>query len=82
MQKAGRMKKELQMLSTAPPHGVSCWPSDDRLNKWEAKLVGATDTPYKGGVFKLEIDIPVRYIIYIYYIYIYNYLFICVNNEV
>ena len=57
----GRLKKELKLLSTEPPHGISCWPVDDQLSRWEAKLVGGRDTPYEGGVFKLEIQIPERY---------------------
>ena len=56
----GRLKKELQMLSTDPPHGITCWPSNDKLNQWEVRLVGAVDTPYEGGVFKLEILVPER----------------------
>lgn len=57
----GRLKKELQMLSTDPPHGITCWPSNDELNHWEVRLVGAVDTPYEGGVFKLEVLVPERY---------------------
>ena len=57
----GRLKKELTMLRTESPHGVSCWPLDDNLSEWEAKLIGGVDTPYEGGVFKLTIQIPQRY---------------------
>ena len=60
MQKLGRMKKELKILSSSPPHGVTCWPKDDDLNQWEATLIGALETPYEGGVFRLEIIIPER----------------------
>ena len=56
-----RMKKELQRLRTDPPHGVSCWPKDGRIDMLEAKLIGAEGTPYEGGIFKLEIKIPNRY---------------------
>lgn len=55
------MKKELRMLCSDPPFGVTCWPKDDDLSQWEAKLVGSLETPYEGGVFKLEIIIPERY---------------------
>ena len=57
----GRMKVELKRLETDPPYGVCCWPKDDTLNHLEAQLLGANDTPYEGGVFKLEIRIPDRY---------------------
>ena len=57
----GRMQVELKRLETDPPYGVCCWPKSDTLNHLEAQLLGATDTPYEGGVFKLEIRIPDRY---------------------
>lgn len=59
--RAGRMKKEIQRLQTEPPHGVSCWPKDGKLDHLEAQLIGAKDSPYEGGVFKLTIHIPPRY---------------------
>ena len=57
----GRLKKEMNILSTETPHGVSCWPLDDNLNQWEAMLIGVAETPYEGGVFRLKIQIPERY---------------------
>lgn len=61
LQRLSRLKKELNMLQKEPPHGVSCWPvSEDRLDHWEAKLIGGQDTPFEGGVFKLDISIPER----------------------
>ena len=61
MQRASRMRKEIERLRNDPPHGVSCWPKEGRLDCLEAKLVGSKDTPYEGGIFKLEIKIPERY---------------------
>ena len=61
MQRASRMKKELQRLGTDPPHGVSCWPKEGRLDYLEAKLLVSKDTPYEGGIFKLEVKVPERY---------------------
>ena len=57
----GRIKKELERLRNDPPFGVSCWPKDGRLDCLEAQLMGAKDTPYDGGIFKLEIRVPDRY---------------------
>ena len=37
MQKSARMKKELEMLITSPPYGISCWPKDDRTDLLEAR---------------------------------------------
>ena len=56
----GRLNKELIMLRTDMPHGVSCWPLDDNLNEWEATLIGTAETPYEGGIFRLKIQIPER----------------------
>lgn len=56
-----RMTRELERLKRDPPHGITCWPVEGRLNHLEAKLLGGEGTPYKGGVFKLEIKIPDRY---------------------
>ena len=60
-QRASRLKKELERLRTDPPHGVTCWPVEDRADYLRAQLVGAQDTPYEGGVFSLDIKIPDRY---------------------
>ena len=56
-----RMNKELDRLKKDPPHGITCWPVEGHLNHLEAKLLGGEDTPYEGGIFKLEIKIPNRY---------------------
>ncbi|XP_063057860.1 ubiquitin-conjugating enzyme E2 T [Engraulis encrasicolus] len=61
MQRTTRLKRELQMLSTEPPSGISCWQSDDRIDDLQALIVGGANTPYEGGVFSLEIKIPERY---------------------
>ncbi|KAL3842404.1 hypothetical protein ACJMK2_020439 [Sinanodonta woodiana] len=61
MQKSVRMKRELQLLTQSPPHGISCWAKEDQLDKLEAQILGIEGTPYEGGLFKLEIQIPDRY---------------------
>lgn len=55
------MKKELERLQKDPPHGVSCWPKEGRMDCLEAQLLAGKDTPYEGGIFRLEIKIPPRY---------------------
>ena len=60
-QRLSRMKKELEMLTKDPPFGVSCWLQGGKLNCLEARLQGPQGTPYTGGIFKLEINIPERY---------------------
>ena len=59
MQRATRMKRELDVLSREPPPGISCWMVDDQIDKLQAgffyflhlrfllpsKLAGATCLP-------------------------------------
>jgi ubiquitin-conjugating enzyme E2 T len=67
---ARRMARELAMLSTSAPPGVTAWPRDDgaagcgggaRLDELDAEIVGAAETPYAGGVFRLRVSIPPEY---------------------
>ncbi|XP_053174263.1 ubiquitin-conjugating enzyme E2 T [Scomber japonicus] len=61
MQRASRLKRELQMLSTEPPPGITCWQTEERIDDLRAQIVGGTGTPYEGGLFSLEIKVPERY---------------------
>ncbi|XP_034028401.1 ubiquitin-conjugating enzyme E2 T [Thalassophryne amazonica] len=61
MQRISRLKRELRMLSTEPPPGITCWQSEDRTDELIAQIVGAAGTPYEGGIFSLEIKVPERY---------------------
>eukprot|EP00076_Gallus_gallus_P029973 XP_015154298.1 ubiquitin-conjugating enzyme E2 T isoform X1 [Gallus gallus] len=58
MQRASRLSRELTMLSTEPPPGISCWQSGARLDELRAQIIGAADTPYEKGIFDLEIVVP------------------------
>eukprot|EP00124_Ichthyophonus_hoferi_P004554 Ihof_evm4s516 gene=Ihof_evmTU4s516 len=61
MQRQLRMKRELEMFERDDREGISCWPINDCIDRLEANIRGATETPYSGGMFKLEIQIPERY---------------------
>ena len=61
MARAGRIKKELTMLTKSPPPGAQCWQVEDKLDTLEANIMGPAATPYAGGVFKLEIILPDKY---------------------
>jgi len=61
MQRISRLKRELQMLSTEPPPGITCWQTEGQMDDLRAQIVGGADTPYEGGVFSLEIKVPERY---------------------
>ncbi|CAL8368083.1 unnamed protein product [Lota lota] len=61
MQRVSRLKRELQMLSTEPPPGITCWRPEDLVDELRAQIVGGDGTPYEGGLFTLEIKVPERY---------------------
>uniref|UniRef100_A0A8V8TN93 Ubiquitin-conjugating enzyme E2 T n=1 Tax=Homo sapiens TaxID=9606 RepID=A0A8V8TN93_HUMAN len=58
MQRASRLKRELHMLATEPPPGITCWQDKDQMDDLRAR---GANTPYEKGVFKLEVIIPERY---------------------
>lgn len=56
-----RIAKELKDIKQNPPEGISAGTIGDEIYKWEAVIVGPSDTPYEGGIFKLRIDFPNEY---------------------
>ena len=56
-----RIKKELEEIKTEPPSNCSAGPIGEELTKWEASIIGPSDSPYAGGVFKLSIDFTDKY---------------------
>ncbi|XP_070601839.1 ubiquitin-conjugating enzyme E2 T [Erythrolamprus reginae] len=61
MQRASRLKRELQQLATEPPPGITCWQNGNHINDLQAQILGCTNTPYEKGVFALEVIVPERY---------------------
>ena len=56
-----RLRKELQMLATEPPPGVSCWPvSEENMEHLQAQITGPAETCYAGGVFALDLQVSDR----------------------
>ena len=56
-----RVQNELKDLVENPVQNCSAGPIDDNLTKWQATIFGPDDTPYAGGIFKLDIEFPNEY---------------------
>lgn len=60
-----RLQKELSDIQHAKhsevPENVSLGPTESNIFLWNATIIGAKDTPYEGGMFELEIHIPMGY---------------------
>lgn len=37
MQRVSRLKRELEMLSTEPPPGITCWQTEEQMDKLHAR---------------------------------------------
>ncbi|XP_072050520.1 ubiquitin-conjugating enzyme E2-17 kDa-like [Amphiura filiformis] len=59
---AKRIKKELKELAENPSERYSeVGPFSDNLYKWRATILSPRDTPYEGGKFQLDIELPADY---------------------
>lgn len=61
MQRQQRLNKELTKLSNSPPLGICVFQKDDNINTLEGKLTGPENSPYRNGIFTIEILIPDNY---------------------
>ena len=58
---ARRIKKEIQDLTTDAPDNCSAGPHGENMYLWDAVIMGPTESPFTGGVFRLEIHFPSDY---------------------
>ncbi|GMI56817.1 hypothetical protein ScalyP_jg9323 [Parmales sp. scaly parma] len=57
-----RINKDLSIMKSSPPPGVSCWPTDESdLTALTARVEGPPDTPYSAGIFILSVQFGMRY---------------------
>jgi ubiquitin-conjugating enzyme E2 D/E len=56
-----RLQKELSEINKNDVPNISAGPINNNLYEWEAVILGPVDTPYQGGIFKLNISIPSNY---------------------
>lgn len=56
-----RIKLELKELLEEPPSNCSAGPMNDNLFLWDATLIGPSESPYAGGIFKLSLLFCERY---------------------
>jgi len=48
-------------LLSEPAPGISASPSEDNLRYFNVMILGPSQSPYEGGVFKLELFLPEEY---------------------
>lgn len=54
-----RLERELKIMASSPVDGITAEPIDDSdMFKWKATIAGPKDSPYEGGIFTLELNIP------------------------
>ncbi|OLL26454.1 Ubiquitin-conjugating enzyme E2 35 [Neolecta irregularis DAH-3] len=56
-----RIIKETERLVAEPVHGISATVHDDNLRYFDVRIDGPSQSPYEGGIFKLELFLPEEY---------------------
>ncbi|EPS40515.1 hypothetical protein H072_5614 [Dactylellina haptotyla CBS 200.50] len=56
-----RIIKETERLVAEPVPGIQAVPHEDNLRYFDVAIHGPTQSPYEGGVFKLELFLPEDY---------------------
>lgn len=56
-----RLQKEVTEIQKDTPVNCSAGPNNNDLFNWEATIIGPTETPYEGGIFRLKILFPADY---------------------
>ncbi|KAI8144704.1 ubiquitin-conjugating enzyme E2 N [Fennellomyces sp. T-0311] len=56
-----RIIKETERLLAEPAPGISATPHEDNLRYFDVIIAGPTQSPFEGGVFRLELFLPEDY---------------------
>ena len=56
-----RLQKEIREIQLDPPSNCSAGLINDNIYHWEAVIMGPSETPYEGGIFKIDIYVPNDY---------------------
>ena len=56
-----RISNELNEMKIDPPSNCNAGPIDDNIYLWEGSIIGPSNSPYAGGLFKLIIEFPDNY---------------------
>jgi ubiquitin-conjugating enzyme E2 D/E len=56
-----RLQNEILNIKKDDTPNISAGPIYDDLFEWNAVILGPVDTPYHGGIFTLNISIPIDY---------------------
>jgi len=56
-----RIQKETQRLLSEPVAGINAAPYQDNLRYFNVVLAGPSQSPYEGGIFRLELFLPEEY---------------------
>jgi ubiquitin-conjugating enzyme E2 D/E len=57
-----RIMKDIEIIHMTNDKNISAMPNNDsNIKKWTATIIGPDNSPYEGGIFKLNIEIPNDY---------------------
>ncbi|PVU96021.1 hypothetical protein BB559_002531 [Furculomyces boomerangus] len=56
-----RLREEQKQMRKNLPPEIQCYPAGDEIDKYEGYIKGPPDTPYQGGTFIIDIEIPQEY---------------------